>query len=235
MKLICFGDSLTYGSVGCSYIKYLRKTTSYTVKNKGLNGDTTMRMFSRLTHFLDHSNSEYPDIYIICIGTNDLLLPYLTSVSLLWNIQMTPRISMMQCFTNDDLFENKYREMIKYILTKQQQLIILGLPYLELEDFPNDKIEKRNKIIQELANEFQISYIDTNTIQKKICNTDIRNYSWKHKNILRLIEGIIFPIMPVLKDYLSNVRQLCFTDDGVHWNSILAKSVAAQIREQLSR
>ena len=234
MKLICFGDSLTFGSVGHSYVKYLKETTSYTAKNKGVNGDTTMHMLNRLNVFLDHSNPEISDTYIICIGINDLLLPYLTSVSQLWKIQMKPRIEMMQCLSDDNLFRKKYREIIECILSKQQDLIILGLPYLEIKDFPNDKIDKRNKIIKDLALEYKIAYIDTKAIQSEISNNITVQYSWKHKNFLRLIEGIIFPVMPILKDYFSNVRHLCFTDDGVHWNSVLAKRISSQIAKVLT-
>lgn len=235
MKLICFGDSLTFGSVGHSYIKYLKKGTNYKVKNKGINGDTTMHMLSRLKPFLNKSNPKFSDTYIVCIGANDLFLPYLASVSFLWKIQMTPRIAMMQCLENDDLFEKKYREIIQNILSKKQNLIVLGLPYLELKDFPNSKIDKRNMIIKNLADEFKITYIDTSNIQKGICNTVIKKYSWKHKNFLRFIEGIIFPVMPFLKDFSSDRRHLNFTDDGVHWNSVLAKAVSAKIIEHLRR
>ena len=84
-----------------------------------------------------------------------------------------------------------------------------------------------------MALEYQITYIDTKAIQKEINSTVTVQYSWKHKNLLRLVEGIIFPVIPVLKDYFSNVRHLCFTNDGVHWNSVLAKRFFSQIESVL--
>lgn len=122
MKLICFGDSLTFGSIGYSYIRYLRSTTNLTLKNKGVNGDTTFRMFSRLKHFTKHLDYQNPDTYIICIGCNDLLLPYLTSVSISWRTQMKPRVAVMHCLTDIQSFEYQYRQMIDHIHSLHQNI-----------------------------------------------------------------------------------------------------------------
>lgn len=36
VRIICFGDSLTFGSVGHSYIKYLCMPSGIQIKNKGI-------------------------------------------------------------------------------------------------------------------------------------------------------------------------------------------------------
>jgi len=229
-KLICFGDSLTFGSIGYSYIKFLKATTSYTIKNKGINGDTTSMMYGRLKRYVEHSNSEKKDIYIICIGTNDLLLPYLTSISPLWRIQMTPRVKAMKCLTDDSAFEKQYRKIFETILLHNQNMIVLGLSHLELLGFPNDKLDKRNGIIKKLAEEYHVSYIDVVAIQSELNINGNSVYSWKNKNLLRLFEGIVFAFIPGIKDYLSKTRHLRFTIDGAHWNSKLAKAISDKIQ-----
>lgn len=46
MKIMCIGDSLTFGNVGFSYIPFLAKDI---VKyNRGLNGETMRGTFKRL-------------------------------------------------------------------------------------------------------------------------------------------------------------------------------------------
>ena len=90
MKIVCFGDSLTFGSVGHSYIKYL--DTDNKVINRGINGDTTACMHGRLKRYISKASNTDTNIYVVAIGTNDLLLPYLTKVSPLWKIQITPRV-----------------------------------------------------------------------------------------------------------------------------------------------
>ena len=46
MKILCIGDSLTYGNVGYSYIPSLNK--NLLTINKGLNGDTLYEIYFSL-------------------------------------------------------------------------------------------------------------------------------------------------------------------------------------------
>lgn len=219
MDLICFGDSLTFGSIGHSYIKYLKKETNYNIINKGVNGDTTSHMYSRLKKYIE-KNTTNDNTYIICIGTNDLLLPYLSSISPFWEMQMKPRIKAMDCIKDDNSFEEIYKKIINIVLSNNQNLIVLGLPYLELENYPNKRIDERNKIIKNVCDEFNIAFVDISKIQK-----EISSYSWKTNSYLRLFEGAFLPLFPKLRDHLSKKRNLNFTVDGIHWNSAFAKEI----------
>lgn len=53
MKLICIGDSLTFGNVGYSYIHFLNKKNH--AVNKGKNGDTLRGAYGRLKKIIDKS------------------------------------------------------------------------------------------------------------------------------------------------------------------------------------
>ncbi|GIM29627.1 peptidase [Clostridium polyendosporum] len=74
MKIICIGDSLTFGygvNLGNSWVDLLRNKTKNEIINKGVNGDTTTGMLSRFsTDVTNHS----PDMVSIMAGTNDLLM-----------------------------------------------------------------------------------------------------------------------------------------------------------------
>jgi len=71
-KIICFGDSLTYGigaSSGADYPSQLSKLVSRPVINAGVPGDTTARALQRLERdVLAYS----PDVVLITLGGNDL-------------------------------------------------------------------------------------------------------------------------------------------------------------------
>jgi len=71
-KIICFGDSLTYGtgaSDGKDYPSQLSQMISAPVINAGVPGDTTARALQRLEpDVLEYS----PDIVLITLGGNDL-------------------------------------------------------------------------------------------------------------------------------------------------------------------
>ena len=71
-RIVCFGDSLTYGigaSKGSDYPSRLAAITGIEVINSGVSGDTTAAALVRLTEDV----LEYePDVVLITLGGNDL-------------------------------------------------------------------------------------------------------------------------------------------------------------------
>ncbi len=70
--IICFGDSLTYGtgaSKGMDYPSQLSKLIGKPVLNTGAPGDTTARALKRLKRDV---LSQKPDVVLITLGGNDL-------------------------------------------------------------------------------------------------------------------------------------------------------------------
>ena len=76
MKIVCIGDSLTYGygvhSKEC-WVKLLHKNLNIEIINKGVNGDTTAGILSRSYKDILQLN---PSHVILMAGTNDILLNY---------------------------------------------------------------------------------------------------------------------------------------------------------------
>ena len=76
MKIVCIGDSLTYGygvyKERC-WVDILRKSLNVRILNRGINGDTSSGMLSR--SFRDVVESK-PDAVIIMGGSNDFLAGY---------------------------------------------------------------------------------------------------------------------------------------------------------------
>ncbi|AGK97509.1 GDSL-type esterase/lipase family protein [Clostridium pasteurianum] len=76
MKIVCIGDSLTYGygvhSEEC-WVELLHKSLNIEIINKGVNGDTTTGILSRSYKDILELN---PSHVILMAGTNDILLNY---------------------------------------------------------------------------------------------------------------------------------------------------------------
>lgn len=71
-NIICFGDSLTYGTGaarGMDYPSRLSRLISRPVMNKGVPGDTTARALERLD---EDVLSQSPRVVLITLGGNDL-------------------------------------------------------------------------------------------------------------------------------------------------------------------
>ncbi|WP_167958076.1 hypothetical protein [Anaerosporobacter faecicola] len=104
---------------------------------------------------------------------------------------------------------------------------------MQLAQFPLEEIEKRNTIIKELAIQYKIPFIDSYALQDHIWVHREQNNSWKHKNLVRVLDAIIMLFFPFCKDALSRKRRLDLTVDGVHYNSISAKKIAAYIDDAI--
>ncbi|MBZ9686439.1 GDSL-type esterase/lipase family protein [Clostridium estertheticum] len=76
MKLVCFGDSLTYGygiTRGKCWVDLIRKKLDVEVINQGFNGETAAGMISRsYTDIVENT----PSYVIIMGGSNDFLMGY---------------------------------------------------------------------------------------------------------------------------------------------------------------
>jgi len=73
MKILCIGDSLTYGfgvQRSKTWISLSKEKLGIEILNEGINGDTTGGMISR---FYEAITRERPDIVFIMGGANDLI------------------------------------------------------------------------------------------------------------------------------------------------------------------
>lgn len=72
--LVCFGDSLTAGTIGASYVDLLRvQLPGVRVVNAGVNGDTALNLLRRLDRDVV---PQRPDLVVLLVGLNDLGTAY---------------------------------------------------------------------------------------------------------------------------------------------------------------
>ncbi len=228
IKICCVGDSLTYGNVGYSYIHFFNENID--AKNKGVNGETLRGAYKRLENILENPNSDY-DIYIVEIGANDVLLPYLKTVSPFWFLMMGVRCKVKKCIEDDDVFYDEYIKLLELFSERSENVIVLGLPILNFKNFPQQKVVKRNEIISEIARKHDYPFIDIYNLQAENIEAESYEYSWKFGFLMRCLDAIIMTLFPFTKDWFSKLRGLNMTVDGAHLNSTSAKLVASSIEK----
>lgn len=232
MKIICIGDSLTFGNVGYSYIHFLNKNSGRQYSNKGRNGDTVRGAYNRLKSLMGKSKDD-SEMYILGIGTNDVLLPYLRSVSLFWFLQMSLRCRLMRCIEDDAVFCREYRKILTLLYKKNKRVILFGMPFINLKNFPHERLIKRNKCIEALAEKYHCPFVDVYKLQKEKIRANRRIYTWKYRFLIRVADAAIMTLLPFTKDYFAKIRGLTTSVDGVHFNSESASVLAAEIEKHI--
>ena len=133
----------------------------------------------------------------------------------------------------DDADFAPIRRNLNSILVREKKLILVGLPLLEIREYSNEPVDRRNGIIRSLAEKHKVPFVDIADIQKKFRANNTQLYSWRYKCTERATDALAFMISPALKDEFCRLRSLTFTVDGVHWNSAFAKAVADKIDKAL--
>lgn len=73
-RLVCFGDSITQGSIGAAYVAKIAQALPHVdVLNRGIDGDTTFNLLRRVEHDVIAAQ---PDVVSIMIGLNDFGTAY---------------------------------------------------------------------------------------------------------------------------------------------------------------
>ena len=171
IRVTCVGDSITYG-IGASnsentYPVQLQRLLgeSYIVLNKGVPGTTVIRSDDRTytkTSNYKESLESNPDIVIILLGTNDITA------------------KGIQTDEGKKTFKDDYALLIKdYANCGTNPKIMLVSPLSSVDG--NNKHDNRNAInervqipiIESLANEYQITYLDGHFYTATWTRTDI--------------------------------------------------------------
>lgn len=193
------------------------------ILNAGLN---------RLKKILENPKDD-SEIYVLAIGTNDIFLPYLRSVSLFWKINMTIRCKIKECIEDNLCFQEKFEELIKIFHDNQKKLIVFGSPDINHVRFPTEKLIERNKIMNEICTQYNYKFIDIYKLELEKLPKENRVCSWKATFLIRNLDAIIMTLCPSLKDEFARKRGLITSVDGIDMNSISAKLLAGEVEREL--
>ena len=228
--VLCFGDSITEGRPGATYLKYVKSPKQY--KNFGLGGDTLIGMTKRLVSAIE--DPKYSDVktIIIGIGTNDVLHPYLKFYNKTWQKIVAGLVLRGSVPCRDEAeFSERYENLLQMLKQAGKETIIFGIPLLETDIAElNQRAVEYNKIIIELCGKFSLTYIDIMGFQRDIKNR--QNNTGSHFFSKNIFEPVVLAILTTylpFTDEVSRRRGLAVSVDGVHMNTVSAKGLAGLI------
>jgi lysophospholipase L1-like esterase len=157
MKIVFFGDSLTWGEYGGSFFDELVKLLpEHELINAGEGGNTVINLVRRLERDVLAHN---PDAVLVMVGGNDSISynnpttrPYYVKVQEIPDGYVSPQ-----------QFEQHYRDL----LSKLQAHHVLTLVGLEPTEYSPDGVEKMreyNEIAAKVAQSFNVPVLDLLTL-----------------------------------------------------------------------
>ena len=218
----CFGDSITKGQPGVTYIKYLDKKI---YKNYGLGGDNLDGMARRIEKYINCSTCSN---FVLEIGANDIFLPFLLSYSVAWR----KRIEARSTFSINDpvQFGIRYKKLLDRLYNKN--ITIVSIPCLgeHVHSELNNRVDEYNAVIWDMCKIKGIKYIDFNSWQKENIKEKSK-FSFISKKPNDVLWDIFITTFFDLSIGLSKKRNLDTTIDGIHLNSKSASCLAYLIEE----
>ncbi|MBD3168553.1 MAG: hypothetical protein GF307_03650 [candidate division Zixibacteria bacterium] len=234
-KIIFFGDSITHGVFGESYLKELDRMLSgkfpnfeYRLINKGRSGDTVYSLLKRVERDVI---SLSPHIVVIMIGGNDVLLKHADNYKIL---QEKTGIKDQIPARNIAEFKDSFRKLINHIKGSIRTRIVLCTPPTIGEDLKNRynrEMVHYNIVIRKIAMDYHLDMIDINAAFHR----ELRGSHPRHDVVPRMTD--IYDDLEKLKetsaDKLSKERGLTLTYDGGHLNSKGARLIAEHLFDYL--
>ncbi len=169
--VLCYGDSITKGIPGVSYLSFIDKR--WKLKNYGLGGDTLMGLSNRVS--LDMKSLSC-DSNIIQIGTNDILLPYLLNHSERWRDRIEGLIKSrsIPC-ENEHQFKEEYERLINKFQKQSKKVKVINIPCIgeDLKSQLNLKVDAYNLVLKSLTDEYGIDLLILTAGRKKCLQISI--------------------------------------------------------------
>lgn len=229
--ILYLGDSLTRGIVGWSYIKFMPKAP---YKNGGLDGDTAHGALRRLKIY--RRTRWYPqiDYVVVGIGTNDLLQPHLMSTGLVWRMVFGWRAGWKK-WADPAGYEEVIRIILDLLLSDGKKPVLMGLPLMQLKNYPLAELFLRNDVLRKLAAEYGLPFADVCAAELQAVPEPRLDYDWGRVGAMRVIDIITMGLFHSTKDAFSKRRGLELTVDGVHFNSRSGAIAAETVRRCLEK
>lgn len=229
-KIACFGDSITAGNPGISYVQYLQKSIC---KKYGIGGDTVSGLLNRM---ITISQKKIFSAYIIEIGANDILLFFLLDYSESWR-KIVKRIIARGSvpLSNVDDFIAEYQRLLIFLLNLKVKVVVVSIPCLgeKAEEGLNQKVNEYNQCIKKLCVKLNVAYVDFYVWQKESIEI-INNASdyFIQKDYYKVMKDSLLTALG-FSEFMSRKRSLIVTIDGVHLNHRGARGLANMIDESI--
>lgn len=154
MKIVFFGDSLTWGGYGGSYVAAIRERAgdAHEIINAGVGGNTVVNLLRRVDEdVLEHE----PDAVFVMIGGNDAISysqpdtrPYYRKSMQIPDGVVTP-----------EMFQQTYRELIGTLQLNHIQTY-MGLAPAERNPTVVEAFRQYNGLAKEVARQYSVPTLD---------------------------------------------------------------------------
>lgn len=214
IKIVCFGDSLTYGygvfeTDGFCYqlsenLKHKYPQIPFDIINSGINGHTTREAVSRLQGSVLQRK---PQIVLILFGSNDSALQegnYRTPIEYEQNM-VTIIESILSLSTNHTFASGK---VIPILLTPPSMVDTNFYPYTT-----NDRLQVYGDIIKKLAGIYHLPCIDLFAILQSIANTPEYEDYFQYDGLHLSKKGYAFLYPHLQKTVISVLQQNGITEE----------------------
>ena len=217
MKIVFFGDSLTQGTLGVSYVDKLAKLLrGHHFINSGVNGDTSLNLYRRMDKDV---LEQKPDGVFIMIGVNDAA----SFVDPVGNVYFR----YAKRIPGGVVSPIAFRENLRAVLSKAQAAklrVWVALPPAEYRPALVDTLRKMNEEAEKLCREMNIPVLDLMAQLTPTTVPDRPPYDlWKYgKNLFNLLT-------PSRYDALRDEGAFTYSFDGVHLTDAGAQRIAEMV------
>ena len=220
MKIVFFGDSLTQGTYGVSYVnKVAAALHGHRFINEGVDGDTSLNLFRRLDKdVLAHQ----PDGVFIMVGINDALS--FAEPGMRWSYRYFKRVRAGQ------IAPITFRENLRAILMRlryAQIKVWVALPPVEYRPELIRTLRQMNDYVAEVCREMQVPVLDLMAIMTPAEVPD--------RPPLKALTGMVWPrvLTTLLRRADEEARRAAgsftYSFDGVHLTDSGAQQMADEI------
>lgn len=211
MKIAFFGDSLTFGAPGVSFLKLLEKTfPQHDLLNYGQGGDTVVSLYRRIQAL----PSQAFDMAFLWVGVNDEL------VHASWTYPLLKKLRNQPWAKDPKEFETCFRRLID-LLYPQTRVLLTVPPLLIGEDIQNPwnrNLAVLATLIKKISVEYpKVQYIDIRReILPQLEGKEVSSFF--PRSLIRILRDMAKFKTSREVDAESENRRLYFTLDGVHLN-----------------
>lgn len=216
MKIVFFGDSLTQGTFGVSYVdRVAAGLRGHRFINEGVNGDTSFNLLKRLS---EDVLALQPDVVFLMVGVNDAITHA--------QPQHRTYYRLAKGVPRGHISPIAFRENMRVLIGKLNVAgikVLVALPPIEVNAETMRVMREMNKSLIEVCRELNAPYLD---LFARIAPTDVP--ARPNPNTITTMQNNLYRMLFARGDWdrFAEGSGFTYTFDGVHLTTSGAKRIA---------
>ena len=156
MKIVFFGDSLTWGQYGGNFVDVVAQLLpDHTIVNEGVGGDTVVNLYQRYESVID---THQPDVLFVMVGGNDAASYSMPATQIYYRSSKKVEDGIV----SPELFERTYRNLLTE-LQLNHIVTFMGLAPTEYNPTLKEAKHQYNQLAKNVASSLNIAVLDLET------------------------------------------------------------------------